>query len=172
VNRRTQRVRSPTPLTLKEIYMSVTIEKIDPKEAEHLILELDEYQKTLYPPESCHLDSIEALSAPNVHFYGARENNEIIAIGSVKLFDDYGEIKRIYVPIVHRGKQLAKKIMAVLENELVNNGIYLSRLETGPKSKDAIGLYLKLGYTERGPFGSYKTDPLSTFMEKISMQKW
>ena len=146
--------------------MSITIEKIDPKEAEHLIAELDEYQKTLYPPESNHLDSIETLSAANVRFYGARENEQIIAIGSVKLFDDYGEIKRIYVPVAHRGKRLAQNIMAVLETELIANGIFISRLETGPQSKDAIGLYLKLGYLERGKFGTYKLDPLSTFMEK------
>lgn len=146
--------------------MPVIIEKIDPSEAKHLIHELDEYQSTLYPPESLHLDNTETLSAENVSFYGARENNHIIAIGAVKLFTDYGEIKRIYVPIAHRGKQLAQKIISVLEGELTANGIDLSLLETGPKSKDAIGLYLKLGYTERGPFGSYQPDPLSTFMEK------
>ena len=146
--------------------MSINIERIDPKEAEHLIHELDEYQKTLYPPESNHLDSIETLRAANVRFYGARENAEIIAIGSVKLFADYGEIKRIYVPVAHRGKRLAQNIMAVLEAELVANGIFISRLETGPESKDAIGLYLKLGYVERGKFGSYPLDPLSTFMQK------
>ena len=70
------------------------------------------------------------------------------------------------MPIAHRGKQLAQNIMIVLENELIANGIYISRLETGFKSKDAIGLYLKLGYIERSRFGSYKADPLNTFMEK------
>ena len=30
----------------------------------------------------------------------------------------------------------------------------------------AIGLYKKLGYIERNPFGEYKPDPLSIFMEK------
>jgi len=146
--------------------MSVIIEQIDPIEAEHLIRELDEYQSTLYPPESLHLDSSNTLSADNVRFYGARENGQIIAIGAVKLFADYGEIKRIYVPTAHRGKRLAQKIIAVLESELLANGIYLAQLETGPKSTDAIGLYLKLGYSERGPFGAYQPDPLSTFMEK------
>lgn len=146
--------------------MSVIIEKIDPLEAEHLIQALDEYQRTLYPSESLHLDTTETLSAANVRFYGARESAEIIAIGAVKMFDDYGEIKRIFVPVKHRGKQLAQKIMAVLESELIDHHIYLSRLETGPASKDAIRLYLKAGYIERGPFGSYPSDPLSTFMEK------
>ncbi|NQZ30216.1 MAG: GNAT family N-acetyltransferase [Oceanospirillaceae bacterium] len=146
--------------------MPVTIEKINPLEAQHLINELDAYQSTLYPPDSLHLDSAETLSTANVSFYGAKENEQIIAIGAVKMFEDYGEIKRIYVPVAHRGKQLAQKIMAVLESELLAKQIYCSRLETGPASKDAISLYSKLGYIERGPFGSYKPDPLSTFMEK------
>ena len=105
--------------------MSVTIEKIKPIEAKHLIDELDEYQSTLYPPDSLHLDTIETLSAANVHFFGVRENGEIIAIGSVKMFEDYGEIKRIYVPVLHRGKQFAQQIIAVLESQLINNGIYI-----------------------------------------------
>ncbi|MBV1909896.1 MAG: GNAT family N-acetyltransferase [Kangiellaceae bacterium] len=146
--------------------MSITIEIIEPVNAKHLIEALDEYQKTLYPPESNHLDSIEILSAPNVRFYGAIENEEIIAIGSVKLFEDYGEIKRIFVPVPHRGKRLAQKIMAAIEQELVKNNICASRLETGPESIEAVSLYSKLGYKTRQAFGNYQADPLSVFMEK------
>ena len=40
------------------------------------------------------------------------------------------------------------------------------RLETGTKQPEAIALYRKFGYVERGPFGAYKPDPLSIFMEK------
>ncbi len=142
------------------------IELINPKRAESLIRELDVYQNKLYPVDSCHLDSIETLQSENVYFYGAIENNEVVAIGSVKLFQDYGELKRIYVPISQRRKGLAKKIMEKLESLLISKNIFLSRLETGPYSKDAISLYEKLGYSTCNRFGSYKEDPLSTFMEK------
>jgi putative acetyltransferase len=40
------------------------------------------------------------------------------------------------------------------------------QLETGTKQPEAIALYRKFGYAERGPFGAYKPDPLSLFMEK------
>mgnify|MGYP000506820700 CR=1 FL=1 len=142
------------------------IERINPEHAKHLIEELDRYQKSLYPGESCHMDSIATLQAKNVHFYGAIEGNEIIAIGSVKILENYGELKRIYVPPIHRGKGLAKKIISVLENEVRSQNISIIRLETGPYSTEAISLYKKLGYTERGAFGDYSDDPLSTFMEK------
>jgi putative acetyltransferase len=40
------------------------------------------------------------------------------------------------------------------------------RLETGVLQTEALGLYRRLGYQERGPYGDYETDPLSVFMEK------
>lgn len=142
------------------------IQRIDPKQAENLIKELDAYQSKLYPPDSCHLDSIETLQNENAYFYGVIENEEIVAIGSVKVFDNYGELKRIYVPPTQRRKGLAKKIIDELEALLISKDIFLSRLETGPYSKDAIGLYRKLGYSICEKFGAYKDDLLSTFMEK------
>jgi putative acetyltransferase len=40
------------------------------------------------------------------------------------------------------------------------------RLETGIKQDAAIHLYENAGFRRRGPFGSYRDDPLSVFMEK------
>ena len=41
-------------------------------------------------------------------------------------------------------------------------------LETGPSQPEAIGLYERLGYRVRGPYGGYPDDPLSVFMEKAA----
>ncbi len=140
--------------------------QIDPRQVKHLIDELDKYQESLYPSESNHLDTIETLCQPNVIMMGAIEKNDIIAIGSVKVYKNYGEIKRLYVPNACRGKGLAKKIMTALEDHLIKHSILKSKLETGIKQPEAIGLYKKLGYKVCGPFGSYKEDPLSVFMSK------
>ena len=56
--------------------------------------------------------------------------------------------------------------MEALEREAAQRGVTLMQLETGIKQPEAIALYRKLGYAERGPFGNYKSDPLSLFMEK------
>lgn len=40
------------------------------------------------------------------------------------------------------------------------------RLETGVYQPEALALYGRAGYVERGPFGDYVADPLSVFMEK------
>lgn len=56
--------------------------------------------------------------------------------------------------------------MAALEGHLRGKKIYVCRLETGVKQPEALGLYRKLGYRERQPFGDCAADPLSIFMEK------
>jgi putative acetyltransferase len=56
--------------------------------------------------------------------------------------------------------------MDALEREAAKHGVTLMRLETGIKQTEAIALYRKHGYVERGPFGAYRLDPLSLFMEK------
>lgn len=45
--------------------------------------------------------------------------------------------------------------MQHLEHYLHENGVTISRLETGPMQPQALRLYRKLGYLERGPFGPY-----------------
>jgi len=40
------------------------------------------------------------------------------------------------------------------------------RLETGVESHAALNLYTQAGFRKRGPFGDYREDPLSVFMEK------
>ncbi len=145
--------------------------QIDPRRAGALIKELDEYQASLYPAESNHLDSLETLCRSNVYMVGvtqswAKENDRVIAIGAVKMFKNYGEIKRVYVPDEHRGKGLAKMIMSALEKKLIDQSINKARLETGIHQQGAIGLYRKLGYKQCAPFGAYLSDPLSIFMSK------
>jgi putative acetyltransferase len=146
----------------------LTIKPVDPSRIEvyQLIEQLDEYQSALYPPESNHLDSIEELSKSNAFFLAAYSDAVVCGIGSVKVFEDYGEIKRVYVPLHQRGKGIAIAIMAELENHLVEQALNYARLETGIHQMEAIGLYERLGYYRIEPFGDYKEDPLSVFMEK------
>jgi len=146
----------------------LTIKPVDPAQIEvmDLIEQLDEYQSSLYPPESNHLDSIEELSKSNAFFLAAYLDAKICGIGSVKIMEDYGEIKRVYVPSNQRGKGVAKAIMKELENHLIKQTVTFARLETGIHQAEAIGLYERLGYHRIDSFGDYKQDPLSVFMEK------
>ena len=60
----------------------------------------------------------------------------------------------------------ASDVVRCLERYLSAKGVTVARLEAGPRQREALSLYRKLGYTERGPFGSYKPDPLCVFMQK------
>ena len=137
--------------------------------ARRLIALADALMTTLYPAESNHFESAEALAQPHVRFVGIHAGDELIACGGVKLLQNdgrYGEIKRVFVLPEQRGKGLARAIMAALELQLVREGYPLARLETGIAQPEALGLYRALGYVERTPFGDYRPDALSVFMEK------
>ena len=144
------------------------LKRVDPAQLDvmHLIRQLDEYQESMYPPESNHLDPIDELSKPNVVFLAAYIDAEICGIGCVKMFDDYGELKRLFVTVRYRGKGLAKALVKELESYLTANSITVARLETGIHQHEAIGLYKRLGYSQTAPFGDYSEDPLSVFMER------
>lgn len=64
---------------------------------------------------------------------------------------------------------IGRLILSTLEDSARRQRITTMRLETGVKSVEAIGLYRRFGYTERGPYGSYPNDPLSIFMEKTPL---
>jgi putative acetyltransferase len=149
----------------------VQIEAVDPlsPEAQSLIAQSDAYMAALYPAESNHLESVEALRQAHVLFVGAHVAGALVGCGAVKTMNDdgtYGEIKRVFVLDAYRGKGLSKAIMQTLEAHLSASGVNLARLETGIHQPEALGLYAKLGYVAREPFGSYAPDPLSLFMEK------
>lgn len=134
-----------------------------------LVAKSDRYLSSLYPPESNHAEPLQALVGGNSAFFAGYLGDQLAACGSVKLVENdttYGEIKRVFVEENQRGKHLATAVMQHLEAYLRTQGVTVVRLEAGPKQPAALNLYRKLGYTERGPFGSYDSDPLSVFMEK------
>ncbi|KTT53561.1 GCN5 family acetyltransferase [Pseudomonas oryzihabitans] len=147
--------------------MSITLESPHQSEVIALIAELDDYQDGLYPPESRHALDLTSLMQPNVLFLVARDDNgTALGCGAMVLQDDYGEIKRMYVSPRGRGQGLGGRLLAELEREAAGRGCELARLETGPYQPEALRLYESAGYRRRGPFGVYRDDPLSVFMEK------
>ena len=147
------------------------LEYLDPEadDVRALIAASDAFYDGLYPAESNHLEAADDLRKPNVLFVGCYLDGRLVASGAAKLMcddGDYAEIKRVFVMQACRGHGLSRKLMEFLERELVHRGVHLLRLETGIYQPEALGLYRKLGYRERGPFGGYGPDPLSVFMEK------
>ena len=76
------------------------------------------------------------------------------------------EIKRMYVKTENRGKGISKQILTELENWALELGFTHSILETGPKQPEAIGLYIKSGYSRIENFGQYAAMPNSICFSK------
>ena len=147
---------------------NLTLKESPPLDNEitEMIKELDQYQESLYPPTSNHLDSITTLSQPNCKLMAAYKGEKLIGIGAAKLMDGYGELKRFFVSESFRGQGVAELFVATLEAWLLESEISICKLETGIHQHAAIRFYEKLGYKFCEPFGDYQIDPLSVFMEK------
>lgn len=145
----------------------VAIEAVDQAEAVALIEELDSHLEPLYPPESRHGLNIEALRATNVLFAMARDELGVAhGCGAVVLLSGFAELKRMYVRPKSRGRGVGALILQFLERQAADRGYVTIMLETGIKQSEALSFYERLGYVRRGPFGSYRSDPLSIFMER------
>ena len=121
----------------------------------------------LYPAESNHHLSPDALRTPEVCLLVARDaGGRALATGALVPHGDWAEIKRMWVEEDARGRGLSKKVLSSLLLKAQDMGVLSLRLETGVASRAALGLYESVGFKQRAPFGVYKADALSVFMEK------
>lgn len=70
--------------------------------------------------------------------------------------DGDAELKRMYVIPEARGLGLARRILAVLEEDAKAAGRTRMVLETGIRQPEAIALYLSVGYLPCAKFGHYR----------------
>ncbi len=145
----------------------IEIIRADPREFISFLQASDDYASSLYPAESNHMLDVETLLRPQMNFFGVLVGGVVKGCGGFWAHEDYVEIKRVWIDPSARGLGLSRKLMTVLEDEARTLGLKVARLETGISQPEALGLYHSLGYVERGPFGDYKLDPLSVFMEKM-----
>jgi putative acetyltransferase len=148
--------------------MIINTEPPDQPEVIAMLGRLDAYCAALYPAESNHLMDIASLLQDGVLFLVARDIDGG-AIGCAALVDrgDYGELKRMYVDDACRGQGVGRRLLEHIVMFAAMSGKQVLRLETGIHQLDAIGLYEHAGFVRRAPFGDYREDPLSLFMEKV-----
>jgi putative acetyltransferase len=78
----------------------------------------------------------------------------------------------MYTRPTARGRGVAKALLHRIEDEAREAGMLVLRLETGTYQHEAIGLYERMGFRPRGPFGPYAAMPTwnietSLFFEKV-----
>lgn len=139
----------------------------DQPEVEDLLDQADARSASLYPTGSRFGPTLADLLAQDVRFFVARRAGQVVGCGGYALAPGgWAELKRIFVVPAARGAGVGRRIVSVIEHGAKGEGVAGLFLETGVRSVEAIGLYRRLGYVERGPFGAYGPDPLSVFMEK------
>ena len=144
----------------------ISITRADPQDFVALLQASDRYMASLYPAESNHMLDVETLRQPQMNFFGAYVDGAPRGCGGFWAHQNYVEIKRVFVDPSARGLGLSKALMQTLEEAARALGFRIAKLETGIHQPEALGLYQKLGYRFCEPFGEYKPDPLSVFMEK------
>jgi putative acetyltransferase len=136
-----------------------------------LIGELDEMLAAEYSPEQRHGLALEALFQPHIRFFLARLHGAAIGCGGMALFDDFVEVKRMYVRETARGRGVAQAILTRIETEARLAGFVVLRLETGERQTAALRLYARAGFRPCAAFGDYvamRPEAIATsiFMEK------
>lgn len=89
------------------------------------------------------------FSPPGGGFVAIYDRDRAIAGGGIKaLGDDVGEIKRMYVEPDVRGRGVARRLLAELEDLARDLGHAILRLDTGDRQPHALALYQSAGYSD------------------------
>ena len=91
---------------------------------------------------------VEAFSAPAGTFLVIEHDEQVVAAGAFMTVGEREvEVKRMWTHADHRGRGLAKRVLAELEAEARRRGATRVVLSTGPRQPEAVRLYLSTGYT-------------------------
>ena len=147
--------------------MEIRIDDLNGPEIRALLQEHLANMRQISPPESIHALPLEGLRKPEVTFWSAWENGELLGCGALKEVDaQRGEIKSMRTSAGHRRKGVARAILDCIIGEAKRRGYRRLSLETGSMEafEPARQLYARAGFTFCGPFGDYIEDPNSVFM--------
>jgi GNAT superfamily N-acetyltransferase len=107
----------------------------------------------------------EDFEPPNgVYLIAYDENDTPVATGGWRAqdtneegnLDGDAELKRMYVVDAMRGRGLARRVLAALEEDARAAGRRRMVLETGDQQPEAIALYTSSGYEPCSKFGYYR----------------
>jgi putative acetyltransferase len=149
-------------------------ESPDQPDVRALLAALDGYLASLYPAEANHILDVEALLAPEVAFFVARDGTQAVGTAAYRRMPGepasggrpYGEVKRMYVDPAFRGRDIGGRLLDRLHRELVGEGYELALLETGGEQVQAVKLYERHGYAPCAAFAGYPDNGLSRFYAK------
>ena len=128
------------------------------------------------PPESVHALDMARLRQPEIRFWTAWLPDEtapapgrLVGTGALKHLDDgHAELKSMRTAASVRGQGVGRAVLDHILGQAVDLGYQHISLETGsqPFFEPTHQLYLRYGFADCAPFGSYGPDPHSRFMSR------
>ena len=149
--------------------MDIRLDDLRGPEIAQLLQEHLRGMALLSPPESMHALDLEKLRKPDITFWCAWQDKELLGCGALKELDPlHGEIKSMRTASAHLRKGVAAGLLQHIMKEAERRSYRRLSLETGPMAAFAPAhhLYTRLGFQLCGPFGSYVKDPFSIFMTR------
>ena len=123
------------------------------------------------PSESVHALDLSGLRRPEISFFSAWEDGQLLGCGALKQLDPaHGEIKsmRTHPDRLRRGTAAA--LLSHILNVARGRAYKRISLETGsgPAFEASLALYRQFGFTPCEAFADYpKDDPFSRFLSRI-----
>ncbi len=140
-------------------------------EIRRLVAALDATLSGEYAPEQRHGLSLEAIFQPPMRFFLARLGGEAVGCGGVALFEDFAEVKRMFVVEGARGQGVAQALLARIEAEAREAGLDVLRLETGDRQLAAMRVYDRAGFRSCPAFGAYRAMPVAATVTSVFLEK-
>lgn len=100
--------------------------------------------------------ALSDFDPPTGAFFVAYDGQRLVGCGGWRAHGDDAELKRMYTAPAARGRGLARRMLATIEESARAAGFKRLILETGDQQPEAIGLYESAGYERIEDFGFYK----------------
>jgi putative acetyltransferase len=149
--------------------MNIRIDDLTRPEVHALLNEHLAHMHSITPAESVHALPIDELRKPDVTFWCAWDEEQLLGCGALKeLTPRHGEVKSMRTVRVHLRKGVARAILVHIIDEARRRAYERLSLETGSMAEfqPAARLYASFGFASCPPFGDYIEDPNSLFMTR------
>ena len=147
--------------------MKIRVDDLSGPEIQALLEEHLAQMHAESPPESVHALDLDKLRRPEITFWTAWDEGELVGCGALKMLDaTHGEIKSMRTPNGQRRRGAGRAMLAHIIATARDRGMTRLSLETGTQEafKPARTLYASFGFAETSPFADYVLDPCSAFM--------
>lgn len=127
--------------------------------------------RSISPSESVHALDLSGLKRPEISFFTAWEDGQLLGCGALKQLDPaHGEIKSMRTDPNRLRRGTGAALLSHILGVARGRGYKRISLETGsgPAFEASLALYRQFGFTPCEAFADYpKDDPFSRFLSRV-----